>query len=652
VPRLRKQITGYLIKVAAVVLAVMLGLFVFLQIRSEQERLSRDAEQMFYQIGQILDENRAELESLRAEYSESTLHRAETIAEILGDRYDAMWDIDELSRIAKMVEVDEIHIFSRDGVIVAGTVPEYYGYSFDDGEQIGFFKPLLKDKTLRLVQDITPNTAVSMPMQYSALWNKNGRFIVQVGMYPANVLKVTEKNELSYIFSLLRANNGVELYAANPETGEIRGATEKDKIGKTLDEIGISLKIAQSDHDGFHAIIDGESSYCFFTVLDGNLVGYVETHETAHRGTLLTSLMMAAGLLAVTCLMVWSVKRYMEKYVISCVTKTNDALKEITRGDLGTEVDIRTNLEFSELSDHINAMVRSLLASTRKISFILDQTDLNIGVYEYSENMDRVRYTEHVPHILAFTSLHNAQHVLGREAFRTVISSLRQHPLEGEQGVYLLRVGEQTRCIRLEEISEGYETTGIVIDVTDEIQRRQEIEKQRDLDPLTGILNRRGLDSALGELFRDPDKVRHSAIVMVDADGLKTINDRCGHFNGDLYIRGVVDALSHYGQTLEGKYLLSRNGGDEFVMFLYDYPDDDTLLRDIHAIRQFQDRETVAMSGGTAARLHFSVGYSLRKDEETYYGELFRKADERMYENKRRRKAEAEALGEAEAPVG
>ena len=101
-PRLRKQITGYLIKVAAVVLAVMLGLFVFLQIRSEQERLSRDAEQMFYQIGQILDENRAELESLRAEYSETTLHRAETIAEILGDRYDAMWDIDELSRVAHM----------------------------------------------------------------------------------------------------------------------------------------------------------------------------------------------------------------------------------------------------------------------------------------------------------------------------------------------------------------------------------------------------------------------------------------------------------------------------------------------------------------------------------------------------------------------
>lgn len=639
-PKLRKQIAGYLIKVAATVLAVMLGLFVFLQIRGEQEILARNAQEMFYQIEQILDENRAELESLRAQYSESTLHRAETIAEILGERTDTMWDIDELSRIAAMVEVDEIHIFSRDGVIVAGTVPEYYGYSFDDGEQIGFFKPLLKDKSLRLVQDITPNTAISMPMQYSALWNKNGRFIVQVGMYPTNVLKVTEKNELSYIFSLLRANSGVELYAANPETGEIRGATEKDKIGRTLDEIGISLKTAQSDRDGFHATIDGEASYCFFTELDQSLIGYVEAREDAHRSILVNSIMMAVGLLAVTGLMVLSVTRYMEKYVISGVTKTNDTLKEITRGNLNTQADIRSNREFSELSDHINAMVQSLLASTHKISFILDQTDLNIGVYEYSENMDRVRYTEHVPHILAFTSLHNAQHVLGREAFRAVISSLRRHPLEGEHGVYMLHVGEQTRYIRLEEISEGYETTGIVIDVTEDIQRRQEIEKQRDLDPLTGILNRRGLDNALSELFESPEKVRRCAIIMADADGLKSINDGCGHYNGDLYIRGIVDALTRYSETLSGKCLLSRNGGDEFVLFLYDYTSDDKLLDDIHALRQYQDRETITLSGGETVQLRFSFGYSLRGDEETYYGELFRKADERMYENKRRRKAE------------
>ena len=73
-----------------------------------------------------------------------------------------------------------------------------------DGEQIGFFKPLLSDKSLRLCQDIAPNTAEGKKIQYAALWSDNGKFIVQVGMEQDSVKRATEKNELSYIFSLLR----------------------------------------------------------------------------------------------------------------------------------------------------------------------------------------------------------------------------------------------------------------------------------------------------------------------------------------------------------------------------------------------------------------------------------------------------------------
>ena len=140
-PNLRQQITSYLTKVAVIVMALLLGLFVFFQIRREQETIRRSAEELFYQIEQILRENRRELESVQEQYRESTLHRAETIAEILGDKPADKWGVEELRRIAAMVEVDEIHLFDKNGVIVASTVPEYCGYSFDDGEQIGFFKP-------------------------------------------------------------------------------------------------------------------------------------------------------------------------------------------------------------------------------------------------------------------------------------------------------------------------------------------------------------------------------------------------------------------------------------------------------------------------------------------------------------------------------
>lgn len=71
-------------------------------------------------------------------------------------------------------------------------------------------------------------------MQYSALWSKNGRYIIQIGMKPANVLKVMAKNELSHIFSMLRVNSEANYYAINKKSGEIAGSTDLDCVGKTV----------------------------------------------------------------------------------------------------------------------------------------------------------------------------------------------------------------------------------------------------------------------------------------------------------------------------------------------------------------------------------------------------------------------------------
>ena len=124
---------------------------------------------------------------------------------ILEKNPKARYDRDELRKIAKF-EVDEIHIIDERGEIVSGTHPRYYGYNFDSGEQIRFFKPMLNDKGMKMVQGIKPNTAENKLMQYSAMWNSTGEFIVEVGFEPVNVSKVTAKNELPYIFSQLCVN--------------------------------------------------------------------------------------------------------------------------------------------------------------------------------------------------------------------------------------------------------------------------------------------------------------------------------------------------------------------------------------------------------------------------------------------------------------
>ena len=101
---------------------------------------------------------------------------------------------------------------------------------------MNYFKPMHKDKSLKMVQDIEPNKAEHKLMQYSAMWNSTGEFIVEAGIEPVNVSKVTEKNELPYIFSQLCVNPDTSYFAVNAETEKIVGATDTELVGMDMKE--------------------------------------------------------------------------------------------------------------------------------------------------------------------------------------------------------------------------------------------------------------------------------------------------------------------------------------------------------------------------------------------------------------------------------
>ena len=169
--------------------------------------------------------------------------------------------IAKLKNIAELMEVDEIHIFDKTGRIYAGTHPQYYDFTFDSGDQMRFFKPMLNDKSLKLVQEITPNTAEAKMMQYSALWSKNEEFIVQIGMEPVNVMKASAKNELSFLFSLFRVNLEAGYYAIDSQSGEIVGSTDLTLVGKNLSQLGFTLDSLPDYESGRHGVVNGVKSY-------------------------------------------------------------------------------------------------------------------------------------------------------------------------------------------------------------------------------------------------------------------------------------------------------------------------------------------------------------------------------------------------------
>ena len=142
---LKSIIRRYMQKVMLILLVIILFVIMYLQIHNEQNRAIESATKTLNHIEQILTENQKELEEFQIEYSNTCLNNAETVALIIDSNPDVINNVDELRKIAELLEIDET------GRIFSGTNPEYYNYTFDSGEQMMFFKPMLYDTSLKLV---------------------------------------------------------------------------------------------------------------------------------------------------------------------------------------------------------------------------------------------------------------------------------------------------------------------------------------------------------------------------------------------------------------------------------------------------------------------------------------------------------------------
>lgn len=630
---LKGLISRYMTIVTASIVSIIICVAFLVQMIDTQHEARTAADAMLIQIESALEKNRQELMEVESEYRQTCLSNASAIAYMIEHDPEALESAEALQKIATFMEVDEIHIFDENGCIIMGTHPEYWGYTFDSGEQIGFFKPMLTDKTLQLVQEIMPNTAMGKQMQYSARWSDNGKFIVQVGMEPTRVAKITDKNELSNIFALLKVNDGVDYYALDDQTGVVIGSTDREALEKNASDIGLKMAEVKRDKNGFHEKINGKSSFVVFKRVGDNWIGRSVTNKVQYSSVTWNILGLAGCCILMGIIQVVLITKYLNVCVVDSMHEVNEKLKSISDGKLTENVNVRKTREFAELSQYINDMVRSLMAGNRRLSYVLSKSHLQIGTYEFNELTKKVFVTEQVAPILELTEQEMEVLLADRNEFKTYINYVRRYAVPEEENIYYYKRYSE-KYLRVEELYENAKYFGIIVDVTDEIIKRKQIEEERDVDMLTGLYNRRGLENQLEKLFMYPERLGYGAIIMIDADGLKGINDKYGHDEGDVYIRKIGDIIKGFGVQ---KSLSSRQGGDEFVLVLYDYSSEEEVKNTIESIRYIRDNSKAHLSNGRDIPLQFSFGYTIFVNRSDYL-EMMKEADEKMYAEKRNRK--------------
>jgi diguanylate cyclase (GGDEF)-like protein len=166
-------------------------------------------------------------------------------------------------------------------------------------------------------------------------------------------------------------------------------------------------------------------------------------------------------------------------------------------------------------------------------------------------------------------------------------------------------------------------------DLTEQRQYEETLRLKGYRDSLTGLFNRAYFDEQITRW--NQERELSVAIIVMDVDGLKSVNDRYGHQAGDRLLQTMGHLL---GKVFREDDAVARIGGDEYAVLLPGW-NSATVRSALQRVRKVFRRYNLA---NPANPISVSIGATMRNDGEPLQV-TFRRADEKMYQKKRTRKA-------------
>ena len=163
-------------------------------------------------------------------------------------------------------------------------------------------------------------------------------------------------------------------------------------------------------------------------------------------------------------------------------------------------------------------------------------------------------------------------------------------------------------------------------------QRNASLQKSAMRDPLTGLKNRASFNTMLTEMMGDPQRRKKTAMLFMDSDNFKQINDTWGHAAGDRVLTELATRLLSFDFAAHSVF---RLGGDEFAMLLPNIENEDDILPIIQALRR-HIHHPLPFKDGHYITMTLSIGFAMA-DQYATPKSLMELADQRMYHEKKHR---------------
>ena len=173
-------------------------------------------------------------------------------------------------------------------------------------------------------------------------------------------------------------------------------------------------------------------------------------------------------------------------------------------------------------------------------------------------------------------------------------------------------------------------SVGVILDIDEAKRKTQALLEKAETDSLTKLLNKNAARWKIEEYLRQEDKTERSALLIIDVDDFKLVNDRYGHMFGDA-------VLTEFARIIKGMFrssdAVARIGGDEFMVLMKNVRWDKVIERQmLELCRKFENLKIESIPCGA---IHCSIGAAYYPDHGMNFDELYHYADEALYEAKR-----------------
>lgn len=618
-------------KIKIIVMSISVIIFLMSSISIvilKNKSAKKELDSMISEIERTYEENSLNMKSTEDFFEDDYLNRAYAIDYILSNNPDKSLNNDSLKKIKELMEVESVHIVDKNGVIALSSNYESIGINLLESKQSYPFWNLIngRDDDGEVVQLNAKSIVGNKDKIYIGVKSTLEDYsLIQIGLDIVTFKKLTEVYSIEYIINNTPTAYEKSIFLVNKSNGKVEAITKNNEQELEFNYINNSNELFEKLYDLTEGkIIKVNDKYRFVKtkIMDDYIIGAYIDIDTVYNTIIIDIVFVVLAITIVFLSIIAVIKLSLRKYILNDMNNIEENIKELIEGNYEVEFDTKYNTELKQISDILNHWKDSYRYKDERMSRIMSSINTHSAIFECLYVINRNFFSDNIKEILGID--HKIWGKISKRPrdFEDYISSLN-----ARDGIVKIN----NRFLKIVAFKKQDEFYGMIIDKTNDEEVKNRIKQQSETDTLTKLLNRHGLENRMKEIFK---KDNSGILIIFDLDNFKNINDDLGHPIGDEVLKCFAKCLKKHfieKQAIE-ESIISRIGGDEFVVYIDNYIEQDRITKILdrllncirEELKEYYEKYTLSTS----------IGVVYKTSNFNTYDKLYIEADKALYKAK------------------